>query len=128
MSLHILKLFGRSLPLAVAALFVHIGGATAADSAGDIQQQTQELLTGVRTTHSIPAKELHDGKRTSPMVVDTQEFVKRFLLGTTLAHTDGSETIQPVKPPAASSANMHTDFQSTVRQFLLGQHQTPNAS
>ncbi len=124
MSPHIPKLFGRSLPLAAAALFVHIGSATAADSAGDIQRQTQELLTGVRTTHSIPAKEAHEGKRTSP-VVDTQEFVKRFLLGTTLAHTDGS---QPLKPPAAPSANTHTDFQLTVRQFLLGQHQAPNAS
>ena len=45
MSLHIAKLFKSPLALASAALVIHIGAATAADSTADIQQQMKELLT-----------------------------------------------------------------------------------
>src|SRR2546430_9935540 len=48
MSLHIAKFFKNPLALAGAALVIHIGAATAADSTGDVQQQARELLTGDR--------------------------------------------------------------------------------
>ncbi|HLY51579.1 MAG TPA: hypothetical protein VKQ31_01085 [Steroidobacteraceae bacterium] len=48
MSLHIAKLFKSPPALAGAALVIHIGAGTAADSTGDAQQQARELLT--RTT------------------------------------------------------------------------------
>ena len=46
MSLHIAKLFKSPLALAAAALVIHIGAATAADSTGDIQQQTRDCSLG----------------------------------------------------------------------------------
>ena len=51
MSLHIAKRFIRPLVLASAAIFFHISVASAADSAGDVQQQMRELLTGTTTAH-----------------------------------------------------------------------------
>ncbi len=39
MSLHSVKSLNRPLTLTSAALLIHIGGAVAADSAGDVQQQ-----------------------------------------------------------------------------------------
>src|SRR5437879_1288056 len=80
MSLHIAKLFSRPLALASAALVIHIGAATAADSTGDIQQQMRELLAGTTRAHSASQSGLRDGKATSP-TVDPQEFVKQLLLG-----------------------------------------------
>jgi hypothetical protein len=49
MSLHIAKLFKSPLALAGAALGIHIGAATAADSTGNAQQQARALLTGTTT-------------------------------------------------------------------------------
>ena len=46
MSLHIVKSFSRSSSLIAVALLIRIGGAVAADSAGDVQQQMRELLAG----------------------------------------------------------------------------------
>ena len=57
MSLHIAKLFKSPLALAGAALVIHIGAATAADSTGDTQQQMRELLTG--TTPLTPPRNPH---------------------------------------------------------------------
>jgi hypothetical protein len=54
MSTHILGFFSRSLPLTAALLLVHAGGAVAADSAGDIQRQTRDMLAGAIPTHSAP--------------------------------------------------------------------------
>jgi hypothetical protein len=134
MSLHIAKLFSRPLALASAALVIHIGAATAADSTGDIQQQMRELLTGTPTAHSAPQSGLRDGKVTSP-TVDSQEFVKQLLLGTAGSRVGGAQTIKhsevagasgqmaPQKRPAA-----HGDMQEAVRQDLLGQHHASDAS
>ena len=46
MSLHIAKLFKNPLALAGAALVIHIGAATAADSTGDTQQQMRDCSLG----------------------------------------------------------------------------------
>jgi len=134
MSLHIAKLFSRPLALASAALVIHIGAATAADSTGDIQQQMRELLAGTTRAHSASQSELRDGKATSP-TVDSQEFVRQLLLGTTGSRVGGAETIKhsavagasgqtaPQKRPVA-----HGDIQAAVRQDLLGQHHARDAS
>jgi len=133
MSLHIAKLFSRPLALASAALVIHIGAATAADSTGDIQQQMRELLAGTTRAHSASQSGLRDGKATSP-TVDSQEFVKQLLLGTTGSRVGGAETIKhsavagasdqtaPQKRPVA-----HGDIQAAVRQDLLGQHHASDA-
>lgn len=127
MSLHIAKLFSAPLALASAALVVHIGAATAADSTGDIQQQMRELLTGTPTAHFAPQSGPRDGKVTT-RTVDSQEVVKQLLLGTAGSRVGGAETIKhsevagaldktdPPKRPVA-----YGDMQAAVRQVLLGQ-------
>ena len=42
MSLHLVKSFSRPLSLISAALLLHIGGAMAADAAGDVQQHAPQ--------------------------------------------------------------------------------------
>src|SRR5437762_4893231 len=81
MSLHIAKFFKNPLALAGAALVIHIGAATAADSTGDVQQQARELLTGITTAHSAPQSPPRDGKVTS-RTADAQESARQLLLGT----------------------------------------------
>ena len=133
MSLHIAKLFSRPLALASAALVIHIGAATAADSRGDIQQQMRELLTGTTTAHSASQSGLRDGKTTSP-IIDSQEFVKQLLLGTTGSRVGGAETIKHSEVAGASGETApqkrpvaHGDMQAAVRQDLLGQHHASDA-
>jgi hypothetical protein len=130
MSLHIAKFFSRPLALASAALVIHMGAATAADSTGDIQQQMKELLTGTSKAHSAPQSGPRDAKVTT-RAVDSQEFVKQLLLGTTASPVGGAETMKysevagasgqtkPEKRPASG------DMQAAVREALLGQ---PHAS
>ena len=82
MSLHIAKLFKNPLALAGAALVIHIGAATAADSTGDIQQQMRDLLTGTITAHSAPQSGAARSKVTRP-TADAQDLARQLLLGTT---------------------------------------------
>jgi hypothetical protein len=134
MSSHFAKLFGRPLVLASAALVLHIGAATAADSTADIQQQLQGVLAGTSTTHSAPKSGLRDDKLTSTSAdANAQEFVKQLLLGTTGSRV---ETIKHSDVAVASGgiesqkrAVTYSNAQAAaMRRVLLGQHDASDAS
>ncbi len=134
MSLHIAKLFSPPLALAAATLVVHVGAATAADSAVDVQQQMKDLLAGTTTAHSAPQSTPRHVQVTS-RTADAQELVKQLLLGTTgsghggaeaIKHSEVAGTIQKAEPQGRFVA--YGDMQSTVRQGLLGQQHTSDAS
>lgn len=134
MSLNIAKLFSRPLALASAALVIHIGAATAADSTGDIQQQMKELLAGTTTAHSAPQSGPPDGKVTNS-AADAQEFAKQLLLGTTGSRVGGAETIKHSEVAGASGETepqqrpvAYGDAQAAARQLLLGQPHASDAS
>src|SRR5256714_6111897 len=101
MSLHIAKFFKNPLALAGAALVIHIGAATAADSTGDAQQQARELLTGTTTGHSAPQSAPRDGKVTRP-TADAQESARQLLLGTSGSRVEGAEAIKQSEVARAS--------------------------
>jgi hypothetical protein len=135
MSLHITKLFKNSLALAGAALVMHIGAATAADSTGDAQQQARELLTGTTTAHSArQSSPPRDGKVTS-RTADAQESARQLLLGTTGSRVGGAEAIKHSEVAGASGEAArparpvaHGDAQAAARQLLLGQTVASDAS
>jgi hypothetical protein len=134
MSLHITKLFKNPLALAGAALVMHIGAATAADSTGDAQQQARELLTGTTTAHSAPQSPPRDGKVTS-RTADAQESARQLLLGTTGSRVGGAEAIKHSEVAGASGEAArparpvaHGDAQAAARQLLLGQTVASDAS
>jgi len=135
MSLHITKLFKNPLALAGAALVMHIGAATAADSTGDAQQQARELLTGTTTAYSAPqSSPPRDGKVTS-RTADAQESARQLLLGTTGSRVGGAEAIKHSEVAGASGEAArparpvaHGDAQAAARQLLLGQRVASDAS
>jgi len=134
MSLHIAKLFKNPLALAGAALVMHIGAATAADSTGDAQQQARELLTGTTTAHSAPQSPPREGK-VSRQTADAQESARALLLGTTGSRVGGAETIKQSEVAGASGESArkvrpvgHGDAQAAARQLLLGQPVASDAS
>jgi len=134
MSLHIAKLFTRPLALASAALVIHIGAATAADSKGDVQQQMREVLTGAISAHFAPRSGPRDSK-VATRTVESQEFVRQLLLGTTASRLGDAETIKHSEVAGASGKTetqkrtvAYDDMQVAVRQVLLGQHHARDAS
>ena len=84
---HNAKHFSPSLILASAALLIHIGVATAADSKGDIPQQAKESLAGTTKAHYA----LQVGKELSP-TPDAQELARQLLLGSHPSHRASTET------------------------------------
>ena len=82
MSLHLVKSLSRPLSLISAALLLHIGGAVAADAAGDVQQHMREVLAGGAVIRSVPPSEPRDDTAGRP-AADAQELAKRLLLGVT---------------------------------------------
>jgi hypothetical protein len=133
LSLHIAKLI-RPLALASAALVIHIGGATAADSKGDVQEQIREVLTGPPSAHFAPQSEPRDGKVTT-RTVDPQEFVRQILLGTVASRVGDAEAIKHSEVTAVSGKTeaqkrpvAYGDMQVAVRQVLSGQHRARDAS
>jgi hypothetical protein len=134
MSLHIAKLFKNPLALAGAALLIHIGAATAADSTGDAQQQARELLTGTPSAHSAPQSALRDGKVTRP-TADAQELARQLLLATTGSRVGDAAAIKQSQVARASGETVRQarpvargDAQAAVRHLLLGQRVTSDAS
>jgi len=131
MSLHIAKLFGRPLVLASAALVLHFGAATAADSTADIQQQMQGVLAGTSTAHSAPQSGPRDAKLTIPGA-DAQELIKQLLLGTgsrleTIKHSEVA--VASGETESQKRAVAYRDMQAAAtRQVLLGQHHASDAS
>ena len=126
MSLHIVKSFSRPWPLISAALLIHIGGAAAADSAGDVQKQMSELLAGRITTQSTPSSERHDERAVQP-TGDVQELARRLLQGTTSSHVQGTQAMTRSGNAAAPAATLperllvHEDVQAMARRLLTGQ-------
>jgi hypothetical protein len=85
-------LFSRPLALASAALVIHIGAATAADSTDDIQQRMRDLLAGTVIAHSAPSQSgPRDDKvmttRTADSTGDIQQQMRDLLAGSTAAHS-----------------------------------------
>ena len=132
MSLHIAKLFEAPLLIASAALAIHIGSATAADSKGDIQQQMRQLLSGTTPTHFVPQSGPRDGK-VPTRSVDSQEFVQQLLLGTAAYGGGGAETSKHSEVASASGKTepqkrpVAYDMQALVREALLGQPHSSDA-
>jgi hypothetical protein len=131
MSLHNAKLFIRPLVLASAALVVHIGAASAADSNGDIQQQMKDLLAGTITAHSSPQSISRDDKVTRS-TGDAQELAKQLLLGKTGSRVEDTGTLKqseaagtPAKTEPRKWRVAYGDVQAAMGQVLLGQ---PHAS
>jgi hypothetical protein len=134
MSHHIAKLFGSPLVLASAALVIHIGTASAADSKADIQQQVREMLSGTPTTHFVPQSGQSDSKATTP-AVDSQEFVKQLLLGATASRVRDAQMINHSKVAAAPGNTelqqrpvARADIQAAMRRLLMGQPHASDAS
>lgn len=124
MSIRITKSFSRALPLAAAALFIHIGSAAAASPQGDIQQQMREVLTGSIATHAVPPSE-SDPATAVRSNVDMQAFARELLQGWSVSHLGGATTTKQKLQAEASESSQQLqadeDFQSTVQQVLLGE-------
>jgi len=125
MSLHIVKSFSRPLTLISAALLIHIGGAVAADPAGDVQQQIREVLAGRSVIQSAPRSERRDERTGSP-TADVQELARRVLLGVTDSRVQGTHAM--TRPESAEGVSTlqngllaHDDAQARARRVLLGQ-------
>lgn len=124
MSIRITRSFTRALPLTAAALFLHFGSAAATSPQGDIQQQMRAVLSGSIATRAIAHSEA-DPVTAVRSNVDTQAFARQLLLGWSASQVGRANTTRP-KPQAEASessqqAAADEDFQSTVRQSLLGQ-------
>ncbi len=133
MSLHIPKLFKSPLALASAALVLHLGAATAADSNGDIQQQMRDLLTGNTNAHSASQPRPRQAAERTP-AKDSQEFAKQLLLGAAAFRVRDAD---PIKHSGAAGTPgktapqqhlAHVDMQAQVRKLLLGQSHASDAS
>ncbi len=126
MSLPISRLFSRPRVLVLATFAIHMGVATAADSTGDIQQQVKGFLAGATQTYSTPGFGAREGKATA-RTADTQEFAKRFLLGTTSSslgsvettkHSEGTGASDKAEPQVRAVA--YSNIQAPGEQLLLG--------
>ena len=123
MSMRITRSLSRVLPVAAAALFIHIGGAVAATPQDDIRQQMQEVLSGSVATHAIPSAE-SDPTDLVGSDADAQEFARQLLLGWSVSHVGGAKAqkqqLQAAAVESSRKPKSSEDFQSTVQQGLLG--------
>ncbi len=115
------------LALISATLLIHVGGALAADSVGDVQQQMRELLAGKAAHPLAPASERGDERAMRPPV-DAQEFARRLLLGATASRVANSDVVTrsvnavtPRESPTQVGLMVHDDPQIIVQRLLLGQ-------
>jgi len=130
MSLRIAKLSSRSLAIASAALVIHVGAATAADSKVDIQQQTKESLVGSTRAHYAPQSGPRHGEVANP-TPDAPELARQLLLGTNRFRVASDDS----KPNAAGTAGetqprqpvAYGDAQAAAQELLLGQHHANHA-
>jgi hypothetical protein len=123
MSLHVVKSFSRPLPLISAALLIHIGGAVAADAAGDVQQQMRELLAGKIATHSAQPSAGREDRTVRP-TADAQELARRVVLSVSDSRVQGTQAM--TRPENAEGVLQggslaHNDAQAMARRLLLGQ-------
>ena len=125
MSPRFTRFFTHPLALLPAAFLVHIGAAAAGDSAGDVQQQVRDLLSGrSQAQFGAPAEQNTD--RTAKSPGDAQDSARRLLLGLTESTGPGSRAMARPENAAAqvSSAvqrNTHgyDDAQAMARSLIL---------
>jgi len=124
MSIRITQSLSRALPIAAAALFMHIGSAAAASPQGDVQQQMRDVLTGSIATHAIARSE-SDPATTVRSNVDAQAFARQLLLGWSVSQVERAnatkQKLQAEVSESSQSSRADEDFQSTVRQSIVGE-------
>lgn len=124
MSIHITRRFSTALPVAAAALFIQIGSAAAASPQVDFQQQVRDVLTGSIAARTIPHSDA-DPANAAHSTSDAQQFAQQLLLGWSISRLGHAEVTKPKLQAKASDSSQkpqaHEDFQSTVRQSLLGE-------
>ncbi len=124
MSPHIVKFLSPPLALISAVLLIHVGGAAAADSTGDAQQQARELLAGRIATQSTPSE--RRAEREMRPTADVQELARRVLLGVTDSGVQGTKPITrpdnaaPVGLTVQKGVLARGDAQAMARRLLLG--------
>jgi hypothetical protein len=122
MSTHILGFFSRSLPLTAALLLVHAGGAVAADSAGDIQRQTRDMLAGAIPTHSAPPAAGAADSTRRPGSDEVELQLRRLLLGVTDSPLHGITAARPedaARRESARKVGFDRDDEHTLAQRVL---------
>lgn len=131
MSVRITRSLRRALPVAAAALSLHFGSAAAANPQGDIQQQMRDVLTGSIATHAIAHSESDPAAAVSSNA-DSQAFAQQLLLGWSVSHLGRANTakqrLQADVSASSQQPQADEDFQSTVRQSLLGEHASSRGS
>jgi len=127
MSSRIVRSFRHPLSLISAGLLIHIGGAVAADFAGDVQQQMRQLLAGTIAMQSAAPAERRGDTAGRPGG-DAQELARRLLLGVTDSRVHGTEAITPGEHAAAPGDSVrhkglpvHGDAQAIAQRVILGQ-------
>jgi len=124
MAIHITRRLSTALPLAAAALFIRTGSAAAAGPQVDFQQQVRDALTGRVAIHAIPRADA-DPANSVRSNSDAQQFARQLLLGWSISHLGRTHATAPkLQAKASDSGRKITadeDFQSTVRQSLLGE-------
>jgi hypothetical protein len=124
MAIHITRYVSTALPIAAAALFIQIGSAAVASPKVDFQQQVRNVLAGSIAAHAIahPDADPANAVRSTP---DAQQFAQQLLLGWSASHLGRAEVTKPKLQANASESSQKpqtdNDFQSTVRQSLLGE-------
>ena len=120
MSPRFMRSFSHTLAAIPAVFLIHIGGAAAGDSAGDVQQQIRELLSGrTQTQAAAPVERGADRTVTSP--VDAQDSARRLLLG--LTDSQGLVTSAIGGPAGQRNVHVYGDAQAMARSLILGQSQ-----
>ncbi|MHB8814806.1 MAG: hypothetical protein ACYDAE_16240 [Steroidobacteraceae bacterium] len=124
MSIRITRRLSTALPIAAAALFIQIGSAAAASPQVDFQQPVRDVLTGSIAAHAIPHSDA-DPANAVRSTSDAQLFAQQLLLGWSVSHLGRTQATKPKLQAKASDSSQKTladeDFQSTVRQSLLGE-------
>jgi hypothetical protein len=123
MSPRFTRFFTHPLALVPAAFLVHIGAAVAGDSAGDVQQQVRDLLSGrSQAQFGAPAERSADRSAKSPD--DAHDSARRLLLGLTESTRPGSSAMARAAPQVSSAvqrnAHGYDDAQAMARSLILG--------
>jgi len=126
MSIDTLKSFTRSVPIAIAALLVHIGSSAGSTPHYDYQQQVRDWLSGSVTLRPVVRAEMRSND-VSRAEVDTQTSVREFLSGSAIslvAHVewnkdDAGDSSDVVQKPQRSQAEK--DIQAATRRLLQGE-------
>jgi len=124
MSIHITRRLSTSLLVAAAALSIQVGSAAAARPQVDFQQHVRDVLTGNSGAHAIAHPDA-DPSSSARSTADMQQFAQQLLLGWSVSHLGRAQVTKPKLQAKASASSQEPqeegDFQSTVRQSLLGE-------